>query len=58
MERLIYNRDSAYGFNTYVDIMDIFRLTYVKRHGDNIENNDYIYFGIENIPSLIYWLNR
>ena len=35
-----YKRDSAYGFNTYVDIMDIFRLTYVRRHGDNIENNE------------------
>ncbi|WP_415407987.1 patatin-like phospholipase family protein [Sulfurovum sp. CS9] len=53
-----YKRESAYGFNTYVDIMDIFRLTYVRRHGDDIENNDYLYFGVENIPSLIYWLNR
>jgi hypothetical protein len=57
MEGSFYKRDSAYGFNTYVDIMDIFRLTYVRREGD-IENNDYLYFGIENIPSLIYWLNR
>ncbi|MEA3434187.1 MAG: patatin-like phospholipase family protein [Campylobacterota bacterium] len=57
-EGSFYKRDSAYGFNTYVDIMDIFRLTYVKRNGDNIENNDYIYFGVENIPSLIYWMNR
>ena len=52
-----YKRDSAYGFNTYVDVIDIFRLTYVKRYG-NLDNNDYLYFGIENIPSLIYWLNR
>ena len=58
MKGSFYKRDSAYGFNTYVDIMDIFRLTYVRRHGDNIENNNYLYFGIENIPSLIYWLNR
>ncbi len=58
MEGSFYKRESAYGFNTYVDIVDIFRLTYVKRHGDNIENNDYLYFGVENIPSLIYWLNR
>ena len=57
-EGSFYKRDSAYGFNTYVDIIDIFRLTYVRRDGDNIENNDYIYFGIENIPSLIYWMNR
>lgn len=57
MEGSFYERDSAYGFNTYVDIVDIFRLTYVHRYGD-LENNDYLYFGIENIPSLIYWLNR
>ena len=53
-----YKRDSAYGFNTYVDVLDIFRLTYVRRDGDDLDNNDYLYFGIENIPSLIYWLNR
>jgi len=52
-----YKRDSAYGFNAYVDIMDIFRLTYVARHGD-LQNENYIYLGIENIPSLLYWLNR
>ena len=57
-EGSFYKRDSAYGFNTYVDVLDIFRLTYVRREGDNIDNNDYLYFGIENIPSLIYWMNR
>ena len=57
MEGSFYNRDSAYGLNTYVDVLDIFRLTYVHRYGD-VDNNDYIYFGVENIPSLIYWLNR
>ena len=57
MENSFYQSDSAYGFNTYVDIMDIFRLTYVRRNGDP-DVNDHIYFGIENIPSLIYWLNR
>ena len=57
MEGSFYKRDSAYGLNTYVDIVDIFRLTYVRRYGD-IENNYHLYFGIENIPSLIYWLNR
>ncbi|SFZ98260.1 hypothetical protein MNB_SV-5-1772 [hydrothermal vent metagenome] len=54
-----YKSDSAYGFNTYLDLVDIFRLTYVRREGDGEKyNNNYIYFGIENIPSLIYWLNR
>ena len=57
MEGSFYKQDSAYGFNTYLDLVDIFRFTYVRREGD-IENNDYIYFGVENIPSLIYWLNR
>jgi len=57
MEGSFYKQDSAYGFNTYVDIMDILRLTYVRRHGDDTKNN-YLYFGIENIPSLIYWMNR
>jgi len=57
MEGTFYKRDSAYGFNTYVDVLDIFRLSYVRRQG-HIQNNDYFYFGIENIPSLIYWLNR
>ena len=57
IEGKFYEKDSAYGVNVYVDVMDIFRMTYVKRHGD-IEDNDYFYLGIENIPSLIYWLNR
>ena len=57
MEGSFYKSDSAYGFNTYVDVMDIFRLTYVRRDGD-IPDKNYLYFGIENIPSLIYWLNR
>jgi len=57
IEETFYQKDSAYGANVYVDIMDIFRLTYVRRHGD-IEDNNYLFLGIENIPSLIYWLNR
>ena len=57
MEGSFYKKDTAYGFNTYLDFLDIFRLTYVRREGE-IYNKNYIYFGIENIPSLIYWLNR
>ena len=57
IERSFYNRDTAYGANVYVDIMDIFRMTYVRRHGD-LKNSNYFYLGIENIPSLIYWLSR
>ena len=57
IEETFYEKDSAYGANVFVDVMDILRFTYVQRHGD-IEDNDYFYLGIENIPSLIYWLNR
>jgi len=57
MEGSFYKKDSAYGINTYIDFMDIFRLTYVNRHG-NLYQSNYLYFGIENIPALIYWLNR
>ncbi len=57
MKGSFYKEDTAYGFNTYVDLMDILRVTYVHRSGDT-GNDDYLYFGIENIPSLIYWLNR
>jgi predicted acylesterase/phospholipase RssA len=57
MEGSFYKRESAYGFNGYVDLFDIFRFTYVRREGD-LKNNDYLYIGIENIPSLIYWLSR
>ena len=52
------DKDTAYGANAYIDIMDIFRMTYVRRQGGDLEDNNYFYLGIENIPSLIYWLNR
>ena len=57
VERSFYERDTAYGGNLYLDVMDIFRMTYVYRHG-NVQDNNYLYFGIENLPSLIYWLSR
>ena len=57
IEDTFYEKDSAYGANLFVDVMDILRITYVRRHG-NIDDNEYFYLGIENIPSLIYWLNR
>jgi len=57
MEGKFYNRDNAFGANVYIDIMDILRFTYVRRQGDSVDNN-YFYLGIENIGSLIYWLNR
>ncbi len=57
MEGKFYDRESAYGYNSYIDLVDIFRFTYVRRPGAK-EDKDYFYFGIENLPSLIYWLNR
>jgi predicted acylesterase/phospholipase RssA len=57
MEGPFYVRDNAFGANVYIDIMDILRFTYVRREGDGVDNN-YFYLGIENIGSLIYWLNR
>ncbi len=57
LEEPFYDKDSAYGANIYIDFMDIFRATYVRRHGDNVDNG-YLYLGVENIPSLLYWLNR
>jgi len=52
-----FDSDTGLGFNAYMDFIDIFRFTYAQRHRGNIDEH-YIYFGIENIPSLIYWLNR
>jgi predicted acylesterase/phospholipase RssA len=57
MKGSFYKENTAYGVNTYVDLMDIFRVTYVYR-GGNVNNDNYLFFGIQNIPSLIYWLNR
>lgn len=57
MKGSFYKENTAFGVNTYVDLMDIFRVTYVYR-GGNIYNDNYLFFGIQNIPSLIYWFNR
>ena len=57
LESSFYDKEGLYGMNTYVDILDIFRLTYVRRF-DHSTESDYIYFGIRNLPSLIYWLRR
>ena len=57
IERSFWDRQSAYGLNAYVDFMEILRATYVWRHGERV-NNQALYLGIENLPSLIYWLER
>ena len=57
IESKFYNKEGLYGVNTYVDILDIFRLTYVRRF-NHPQEKDYIYFGLRNLPSLIYWLQR
>ena len=56
-ENQFYQREGAYGFNTYIDILDIFRLTYVHRI-QHPQEQDYVYFGLRNLTSLIYWLKR
>jgi len=57
MKGSFYKGKSFYGVNTYVDFLDILRFSYVRRAGDNVDRN-YFYLGVENIPSLIYWLKR
>ncbi len=52
-----YKKEGAFGFNAYIDILDIFRFTYVKRVNHPLES-DYIYFGLRNLNSLVYWLQR
>ncbi len=43
------------GFNAYVDLLNILRITYTKR--DNYHGREHaIYFGINDIPSFIYWV--
>ena len=54
--RPFWDRKSAFGANMYVDYNDIFRLTYVRRFHNR--NKNYIYFGVKNLSSLLYWLNR
>jgi len=56
-ESRFYDPEGLYGANIYVDLLDIFRLTYVQRFNHPTETS-YIYFGLRNLPSLIYWLQR
>ncbi len=55
--RKFWDPHTAYGANIFADYNDIFRFTYVRRFGDT-PNKDYFYFGIKNLSSLFYWLNR
>ncbi|HIP41545.1 MAG TPA: patatin-like phospholipase family protein [Campylobacterales bacterium] len=46
----------GFGSNIYLDFLDILRISYVKR--DNYQGkDDFIYFGINDIPSFIYWMS-
>ena len=51
-----WNQNSGYGFNAFIDYNNILRFTYARRVGKYKQN--YFYFGIRNIPSLIYWLKE
>jgi len=57
IERSFFEKENAYGLNAYVEFMEMLRATYVWRHGDDFESHS-LYLGIENLPSLIYWLQR
>ncbi len=57
MEGRFYEPDNAWGGNLYLDVVDIFRLTYVHRFGD-VRDHNYFFIGIENLPSLLYWITR
>jgi predicted acylesterase/phospholipase RssA len=57
VERKFWDPESAYGLNAYVEFMEMLRASYVWRKGEHV-NNHALYFGVENLPSLIYWLNR
>ena len=56
-EGRFYEKEGVYGFNVYADVLDIFRLTYVRRI-NHPQERDYIYFGLRNLTSLVYWLQR
>ncbi len=43
------------GLNAYLDLLNIFRITYTKRM-DYAGRQNNIYFGINDIPSFIYWV--
>ncbi len=43
------------GFNAYVDLLNVFRITYTKRNDYRGREHSF-YFGINDIPSFIYWI--
>ncbi len=43
------------GVNLYVDLLNVLRITYTKRN-DYRGREHNIYFGINDIPSFIYWM--
>ena len=57
IQRKFWDRESAFGFNAYVDFMEIFRAGYTYRGGEGIKKQ-FLYLGIENIPGLLYRLGR
>ncbi len=49
------DKDVAVGFNAYVDLLNILRITYTKRD-DYAGREHNVYLGINDIPSFIYWV--
>jgi predicted acylesterase/phospholipase RssA len=53
--KMSLDREVDLGVNAYVDILNIFRITATRR-GDYKGQDWYIYIGINDIPSFIYWM--
>jgi len=49
------DKNVGLGFNAYVDLLNILRITYTKRD-DYVGREHNVYFGINDIPSFIYWV--
>jgi predicted acylesterase/phospholipase RssA len=45
----------GFGYNAYVDLLNVLRVTYTKRNNYR-GREDSIFFGINDIPSFIYWV--
>ena len=49
------DKNIGFGNNVYLDFLNILRITYTKRN-DYRGKNNYIYIGINDIPSFLYWM--
>jgi len=53
--KISLDREVDMGVNAYIDILNVVRITATRR--DDYEGQDwYVYIGINDIPSFIYWM--